>query len=105
MDLLFTHTRSEPTNNQVEQVFDFVNDLPTGVTVTAKAVSAKDAQGEDVTSTLITSSSLTTPEITVNISTLTIEQDYIVIVKATGSDNKTYTQTLLIQVIDPAVFA
>ena len=105
MDLLFTHARSEPTNNQIEQVFDFTVDLPTSVTVTAKSVSAKDAQGEDVTSTLITSSSLSTPEITVNISTLTVDQDYIVIAKATGSDNKTYTQTLLLQVIDPSVFA
>lgn len=104
MDLLFTHVRSEPTNSQVEQVFDFTNDLPTGVTVTAKAVSAKDAQGEDVVTELVTSSALTTPEITVNISTLTVEQDYIVIVKATGSDNKTYTQTLRLQVVDPSVF-
>ena len=105
MDNLYTLTKQEPISNTIEVVFDFTDDLPSGVTISTKATAAEDSDGTDVDSTLVSSSVLSSPKVTVVITTLTSDEVYLVTVTATGSDSKTYKQNLLLSVHTPSVMS
>jgi hypothetical protein len=103
-DLLYTKVADKYTNDAYTETFDFEGHLPAGVTISSRVVTAVDDTGTSAP-TVIASSAIVSLTITVAIATLTINMNYLVKVVVTGSDTKTYTQTMLLRVYDPAVLA
>lgn len=88
----------------VEIGFNFVNDLGTGDSISAKAVTAKDDDSNDVTSTFILSSSITSPIVYVVLQNGTAGRSYEVTIKATTTNGRVLNRMVTVDVTGDVAF-